>query len=164
MTRLQFSTLCLVCALGASGVVTHTVATAQTLPGHSMVSAIDLKWVDLPSLPPGAKIAILEGPMNEALPFTARLRFPAQYRIPAHWHPAIERVSVLSGTFYMGLGEVLDISKGMAVPTGGFAVMQIKTPHFAYTTNEPVEIQLHGMGPWGITYLNPADDPRKKQP
>jgi len=98
----------------------------------------------------------LEGPLNEAVPFTARLRFPAQYRIPAHWHPAIEHVSVLSGTLYMGLGEVLDVA-------GGFAVMQTKTPHFAYTTNEPVELQLHGVGPWDITYLNPADDPRKKQ-
>ena len=137
MTRLHFSALSLVCVLGASGVLTQTVATAQTLPGHAMVSAADLKWADLPSLPPGAKVAIMEGPMNEAVPFTARIRMPANYRIPAHWHPAIEHVSVLTGTLYMGLGEVLDVSKGMAVPTGGFAVMQTKTPHFAYTTNDP---------------------------
>jgi len=163
MTRLRFSTLSLVCVLGGSGVLTQTAATAQALPGHAMVSAADLKWADLPSLPPGAKLATMEGPMNEAVAFTARIRMPANYRIPAHWHPAIEHVSVLSGTLYMGVGEVLDVSKGMAVPTGGFAVMQAKTPHFAYTTNEPVEIQLHGVGPWGITYLNPADDPRKKQ-
>lgn len=163
MTRLHFSTLSLACVLGASGLLTPTLVTAQTMPGHTMVSPAELKWVDIPSLPPGAKIAVMEGPMNEAVPFTARLRFPANYRIPAHWHPAIEHVSVLSGTFYMGVGEVLDVAKGMALPAGGFAVMQIKQPHFAYTTNQPVEIQLHGMGPWGITYINPADDPRKKQ-
>jgi hypothetical protein len=160
MNRLHFSALSLVCALGAS---TPMLAAAQNMPGHSMVSAGDLKWADVPSLPPGAKMAVMEGPMNEAVPFTARLRLPANYRIPAHWHPAIEHVSVLSGTFYMGLGETIDVSKGMAIRAGGFAVMHTKTPHFAYTTSEPVEIQLHGVGPWGVTYLNPADDPRKKQ-
>ena len=162
MTRLRISNLSLVCLLGASGLLAPALATAQTLPGHSMVSAAELKWVDVPSLPPGAKIAVMEGPMNEGVPFTARLRMPANYRIPAHWHPAIEHVTVLSGTFYMGVGEAIDTSKGMAVAAGGFVVMQTKTPHFAYTMNEPAEIQLHGVGPWGVTYLNPADDPRKK--
>jgi len=163
MKCLNYSTLSLACALGASGLLTHADAPAQTSPGHSMVSPAALKWVDLPSLPPGAKIAIMEGPMSESVPFTARVRVPANYRVPAHWHPVIEHVTVLSGTLYMGLGKVLDVTKGMAVPAGGFAVMQPKTPHFAYTTNEPVEFQLHGVGPWGITYINPADDPRKRQ-
>lgn len=130
--------------------------------GHSSISPSEMKWADLPSLPPGAKIAVLEGPMNEASPFTARLKLPANYRIPAHWHPATERITVLSGTFYMGMGEVLDTVKGVAVPTGGFAVMQPRTPHFAYTTSEAVELQLHSTGPWGVTYVNAADDPRKK--
>jgi hypothetical protein len=131
---------------------------------HSSTSPSDMKWADVPSLPPGAKMAVLEGPMNEAVPFTARLKLPANYRIPAHWHPATERITVLSGTFYMGMGEVLDTTKGSAIPTGGFAVMQPKTPHFAYTTNDGVELQLHSTGPWGVTYINVADDPRKKQP
>ena len=160
MTRWRLPILSLLCALGASGVLTRTISTAQTLPGHSMVSPTELKWTAVPSMPPGATVAILEGPMNEAAPFTARLKFPANYRIPAHIHPAIEHVSVLSGTLYMGVGNALDVSKGMAVPAGGFAVMQARTPHYAYTAGEPVEIQLHGVGPWGITYLNPADDPR----
>src|SRR5215831_144675 len=76
---------------------------------HRMISPDDLKWGDIPSLPPGAKIAVIEGPPNEAVPFTFRLRFPAGYQIPAHWHPAVERVTVLSGTFYMGLGDKLDV-------------------------------------------------------
>ena len=130
--------------------------------GHAVSAPIDLKWIDLPSLPSGAKIAVLEGPMNEAVPFTARLRLPANYRIPGHWHPAVERITVLSGTFYMGAGEVVETSKGVPVPAGGFTVMPARTPHFAYTLAESVEIQLHSTGPWGITYLNPADDPRKK--
>ena len=153
-------------ALIASGyavlaLTTPAIALSQA-HGHSSASPSDMKWADLPSLPPGAKIAVLEGPMNEAVPFTARLKLPAGYQIPAHWHPATERVTVLSGTFYMGMGDVLDTAKGIAVPTGGFAVMHPKTPHFAYTTNEAVELQLHSTGPWGVTYINAADDPRKK--
>ena len=66
-------------------------------------------------------------------PFTARLRLPANYRIPAHWHPGVERITVVSGTFYMGAGEALDIAKGVAVPVGGFTAMPAKTPHYAYT-------------------------------
>src|SRR5882724_6694847 len=101
MKRLLSLALPIVCTLGVTAIVTPAIATAQTTkPDHSMVSAADLKWVDLPSLPPGAQAAILEGPMDKASPFTARLRFPANYRIPPHWHPAIEHVTVLSGTLY----------------------------------------------------------------
>ena len=64
---------------------------------HVMVSPAELKWADVPSLPPGAKIAVMEGPLNEAVPFTFRLKLPADYKIPAHWHPAIEHVTVKIG-------------------------------------------------------------------
>jgi hypothetical protein len=128
---------------------------------HVMVTPSELKWDDIPSLPPGAKIAIIEGPMNEAAPFTAQLKFPANYRIAAHWHPAVEHVTVLSGTFHMGRGDRLDITKTRALPAGSIAIMQAKTNHFAWTGEETI-VLLHGVGPWGITYVNPTDDPRKK--
>lgn len=72
---------------------------------HLMIKPADLKWADVPSLPAGAKIAVVEGKMSEAQAFTVRLSFPANYKLPAHWHPAVERVTVLSGTFYMGIGR-----------------------------------------------------------
>lgn len=128
---------------------------------HRMVTPAELKWSDVPSLPAGAKIAVIEGPMSQAVPFTVRLRFPANYRIPPHHHPAVERVTVLSGTFHMGLGDQFDRQKTQAVQPGGIMIMQPVTPHFAWTDAETV-VQLHGTGPWGITYLNPADDPRKQ--
>ena len=87
--------------LGAS------TGSAQT-PGHTMVTPGDLKWVDVPSLPPGAKLAVIQGPLNEAVPFTMRIKFPANYQIPAHSHPAIEHVTVMSGTFNIGMGDKLD--------------------------------------------------------
>jgi hypothetical protein len=129
--------------------------------GHVMVSPGDLKWQDVPSLPPGAKMAVIEGPPNEAVPFTFRLKFPADYKIPAHWHPAIEHVTVISGSFHMGTGDKLDSAKTKALPPGSVAIMQPKTNHFGWTKDETI-VQVHGVGPWGVTYVNPADDPRKK--
>src|ERR671910_266443 len=122
---------------------------------HKMLSPGELKWVDVPSLPPGAKLAVIEGPLNEAVPFTFRLQFPANYQIPAHWHPAIEHVTVISGTFHMGTGDTLDQSHTKALAAGGVAIMQPKTHHFGWT-NEETTVQVHGVGPWAITYVNPA--------
>ena len=131
-------------------------------PGaHIMVTPTDLKWAEVPSLPPGAKIAVIEGPLGEAVPFTFRLKFPADYKIPAHWHPAIEHVTVISGTFNMGTGDKLDTVKSKPLSAGSVAIMQPKTNHFAWTKEETI-VQVHGVGPWAITYVNPEDDPRKK--
>jgi len=128
---------------------------------HIMMSPGDLKWADVPSLPPGAKIAVIEGPPTEAVPFTFRLKFPANYKIPAHSHPAIEHVTVMSGTLNLGMGDKLDEAKTKPLSVGSVAVMQPKTNHFGWTKDETV-VQVHGVGPWGLTYVNPADDPRKK--
>jgi anti-sigma factor ChrR (cupin superfamily) len=128
---------------------------------HVMVTPNDLTWADVPSLPPGAKVAVIEGPMDQATPFTIRLNLPADYKIPAHWHPAIEHVTVLSGTFNLGMGDKLDPTKTTALPAGSMAIMQPKTTHFAWTKEETM-VQVHGVGPWAVTDVDPADDPRKK--
>ena len=138
------------------------LAQAHAHGTHAMVLPGDLKWADVPSVPPGAKMAVIEGPMSEAVPFTVRLKFPANYELPAHWHPAIEHVTVISGTFNMGMGDKLDRAKTKALPVGAVAIMQPGTRHFAWTPEETI-VQIHGMGPWGINYVNPADDPRKKK-
>ena len=129
--------------------------------GHMMVTPDELKWADVASVPPGAKITVIEGPLNEARPITFRLKFPADYKLPAHWHPGIEHVTVISGTFNMGTGDKLDPSKTHPLPMGSVAIMQPKTNHFAWTKEETI-VQVHGVGPWAINYVNPADDPRKK--
>lgn len=131
-------------------------------PPHVMVTPAEMQWADGPgSIPAGAKFAVIEGDPKNAALFTMRLKLPANYRIPAHWHPADEHVTVISGTFHMGMGDKLDATKGKALGAGSFAVMPRETRHYAYTHEETV-IQLHGMGPWGINYVNPVDDPRKK--
>jgi quercetin dioxygenase-like cupin family protein len=136
------------------------VAWAQGHAEHLMVSPKDLTWADVPSLPPGAKIAVIEGPMNEAKPFTVRLKFPANYKIPAHSHPAIEHVTVISGTFNMGTGDKLDQKQTKALSAGSVAIVQPKINHFGWTKTETI-VQLHGVGPWGVTYVNPSDDPER---
>ena len=147
----------------AIALVTLTATTGNTQGDgdHLMVAPADLKWADVPSLPPGAKIAVIEGPMNEAKPFTMRLRLPADYKVPAHSHSGIEHVTVISGTFNMGTGDKLDTKATRALGPGSVAIMQPGTRHFAWTKDETV-VQVHGVGPWTVTYVDPADDPRKK--
>jgi quercetin dioxygenase-like cupin family protein len=126
-----------------------------------MYTAKDLTWADSPSLP-GAKIAVLEGPMNEAAPFTARIKVPANFKIAPHTHPGIEHVTVISGSFQMGMGEKFE-EKGMhALGAGDAMIMQPNTPHYAKSKGETV-VQIHGMGPWKVVYINPDDDPMKKK-
>jgi anti-sigma factor ChrR (cupin superfamily) len=140
---------------------TWAAETHNKAADHLMVEPNDLTWVDAPTLPPGAKVAVIEGPPNEAVPFMMRLKFPANYKIPAHWHPAIEHLTVLSGTFNMGIGDKLDETKSKVLSAGGVMIIQPKTPHFAWTKEE-VMVQVHGVGPWGVTYVDPADNPQKK--
>lgn len=159
MKKLHVAALSLVLA---TSVFTPVVLSSDKHPAHLMVLPTDLKWADVPSLPPGAKAAVIEGPMNEAVPFIIRLKLPANYKIPAHWHPAIEHVTVISGTFHMGTGDKLDMAKTKPLPVGSVAIMQPKTHHFAWTKGETV-VQVHGVGPWAVNYVDAADDPRKKK-
>ena len=130
-----------------------------------MVMPSEIKWVNGPaSLPPGAKIVVIEGDLSKAAPFTFRLKMPANYKIAPHWHPAIEHVTVLSGTLYFGNGDTFDTAKAKAFPAGSFMAMPASHTMFGWAeaTADETVIQVHGVGPWGITYVNPADDPRKK--
>lgn len=129
---------------------------------HIMAHGHKLDWKTGPaSLPPGSKMAVLEGDLSKEGPFTIRLMLPANYQVKPHFHPAIEHVTVLQGAFYMGTGDVFKTATATKLGVGDFAVMPIKYTHYAFTKGKTI-IQLHGMGPWGITYVNPADDPRKK--
>jgi quercetin dioxygenase-like cupin family protein len=126
----------------------------------STYSAADIVWKDGPAaLPPGAKVAVLEGdPAKEGF-FTMRLLLPDGYKVPPHTHPKVEHVTVISGTMHLGMGEQFDQSAGRTLPAGTFGFWPAGMKHFAWFTGETI-IQLHGIGPWGINYVNPAADPR----
>jgi ketosteroid isomerase-like protein/quercetin dioxygenase-like cupin family protein len=129
---------------------------------HVMAAPSDLKWGDAPpSLPPGAKMAVVSGDPSQAVPFVIRAQMPAGYRIPPHWHPTDEHVTVLSGTVALGMGETFDQAALKNVPTGGYFVAPAETRHF-FAARTAATIQVHGMGPFAINYVNPADDPSRQ--
>jgi quercetin dioxygenase-like cupin family protein len=150
--------LTLALALAALG---PSAALAESAEPMVIVTPTDLKWEDAKAIPPGAKVAMIEGPLNEAVPFTLRVKFPADYKIPVHWHPVIEHVTVLSGTYNFGTGDKFDKEKTKALTSGSTVIIQPKTNHFVWTSGETV-IQVHGVGPQDNHYVDPADDPRKK--
>ena len=150
----------------ATGLLSLSMALSLTAcaADHVMQTLDEVTWGDAPPmLPAGAKIAVLSGnPGAEGL-YTVRLKFPAHYGIPAHSHPKDEHVTVLRGTFYMGMADKLNTKGGKALPPGSFSITPTGVNHYAYTDNEEVIVLLHGMGPVDFKYVNPADDPRNKK-
>ena len=114
-----------------------------------------------PMLPPGAQIAVLAGNPTQPTAYTIRLKFPANYTIPAHSHPTDENVVVVSGAVTFGMGDkvIKSTTHNRTLTVGGFALMPADMNHFAYTTQESTII-LFGQGPVEFKYVNPADDPR----
>jgi quercetin dioxygenase-like cupin family protein len=131
--------------------------------GHISLAPTELKWNDAPGLGPGVKIAIIEGDLKAAGPLMMRIKLPPKAKIAPHTHPLIEHVTVLSGTFYLGIGEKVDESKARAYPAGGVVVIPQGMPMFAFTKDKETIVQVHGIGPWGVDYLNPADAPAAKK-
>jgi quercetin dioxygenase-like cupin family protein len=129
---------------------------------HILQNESEIHWVDGPPfLPPGAQMAVVHGDPRGKEMYAVRAKLPANYKIPAHSHPGDEHVVVLSGSVYMGKGDKLDPDGGKQLKVGGFALMPAKMNHYAYTKEEAT-LLVYGIGPMDITYVNPADDPRKK--
>jgi len=128
---------------------------------HVVVSPDTLKWAEPPILP-GAKLAVVQGDPGKEGPFVYRLKLPANYKVPPHFHKASENVTVLAGVFYLGLGEKFDQGSGQELPVGGFVSVPPKHPHYAWAGPQETVVQVHGVGPTDLTFVNPADDPRKK--
>ena len=122
--------------------------------------ASELQWTAAPSVGPGAMIAVIEGDPKAAGPFTFRLKLPANSSVGVHTHPATERVTVLSGSFYLGTGDTLDPAKAATYQAGDTLIIPAGVAMSAGTRSEAAVLQLHGTGPWGISYHDPADDPR----
>jgi quercetin dioxygenase-like cupin family protein len=133
---------------------------SATSEQHVVLNPADLKWGDAPpGLPPGAKLAVLAGDPNKKGLFTVRLQTPAGYKVPPHTHPTAEHITVIFGTFNIGTGDKFDEAAGKELGAGGYMVMPPGMKHYAWTPAEAV-IQVQGMGPFVIKYVNPADDPR----
>jgi len=129
---------------------------------HILQTPAEATWGPAPPmLPAGAQIAVLSGNPTQAVPYVVRLKFPANYAIPAHSHPTDENVVVISGAVTFGMGDKLvkGAQANKTLPPGGYALAPANMNHFAYTTSEST-IVLFGQGPVEFNYVNPADDPR----
>jgi hypothetical protein len=158
ITRLTAVVLTTV-ALGAAGFTRP--ADAQST--HVLVPADKVQWGPAPpALPPGAQIAVLEGNPGEKGDVTLRLKFPANYTIPAHWHSMTERLTVLTGALHVGMGDKLDRQASQTLEPGGYVSLPAKMHHFAWTGAAPTVVQITLQGPFDIVYINAADDPQKQ--
>jgi quercetin dioxygenase-like cupin family protein len=129
---------------------------------HVIQAPQETQWGPAPPmLPAGAQIAVLSGDPTKPVPYAVRLKFPANYAIPAHSHPTDENVVVTSGSVTFGMGNKLvkQEASNKTLPVGGYALMPANMNHYAFTTSEAT-IVLYGMGPVEFKYVNPADDPR----
>jgi ChrR-like protein with cupin domain len=139
-----------------------TVTAGFSPEHHIVVPAETVKWAPAPpALPPGAQISVLEGNPAEKGPVVMRLRFPADYVVPPHWHSMTERITVLSGTFYIGSGDKVDRAATQPLSLGGFVSLPAKMHHYAWVKT-PTVVQINLEGPFDLFYVNPADDPQKK--
>jgi anti-sigma factor ChrR (cupin superfamily) len=133
--------------------------TVQAPAAHASASQNDIKWGPAPAVfPPGAEFAVMQGDPSKAEPFTVRLRFPSGYKVPPHTHPTVENVTVLSGTFMAGMGPKFDESALKALGRDDFASVPADHAHYAMARGLTV-VQVHAIGPFALTYVNPADTP-----
>jgi quercetin dioxygenase-like cupin family protein len=129
---------------------------------HIVLAPAEMKFVPSPPFfPPGMTQAFLSGDPTRPGLFTARARMPAGYRIPPHWHPGVEQLTVISGSMSVGMGDRFDEKTMRTLPAGGYAVMPAQMRHYVKAETDVV-VEVHGVGPFAITYVNAADDPQKK--
>jgi quercetin dioxygenase-like cupin family protein len=164
MKTILSSALVMLLALGFS--LTCSSAEETQSVDMRLYPPTTIEWKAGPAaLPTGARMAVLEGDPTKEGPFVVRFQFPKGYHVPPHTHPKTERVTVISGVLYLATGEALDRSSAKKLPAGSFGYWPAGMKHTAWSEGETI-IQLHGIGPWQINYVNPADDPRnaKKSP
>jgi quercetin dioxygenase-like cupin family protein len=134
--------------------------TSQSAIAQNAFTPDQVKYGPVPAfLQPGAQLAVLEGnPMATSGDYTVRVKMPGGYKIAPHWHPLRENVTVLSGNLKVGMGDKFDSEKMTSFVAGSFAYLDPEMHHYAMADGETV-IQIHGMSPLKINYVDPKDDP-----
>jgi len=162
MSIARIAWVCLAAGVFACAVFVAPVLGQVTAPAHTFITPTDIKWGDAPpTLPKGAKIAVLQGDPGKAGPFVIRLMAPAgEYKIAPHWHTQDEQLTVISWMLYIGFGDKFSKRAAHALPRGGFHFLPGKEHHYAFSEGRTV-VQISGNGPFDINYIDPADDPQK---
>jgi len=149
--------------IGAFLIAAPAATGGQMMEGHKIVAPDAVKWGPAPAaLPAGAEVAVLYGDPGKDGQFAMRIKLPQGYSVPPHSHPKPEVVTVISGVFKLGMGETADAKRAQPLAAGSFAALEPGTAHFVFS-DEVTVIQINSVGPWGIDYVNKADDPRATQ-
>jgi quercetin dioxygenase-like cupin family protein len=150
-------------ALGIASLMFCRVAGAEdaapAASEHVALAATEVKWgAPPPVFEKGASFAVLSGDPTKAGPYVVRLQMPSGYKIAPHWHPTDENVTVVSGSVGFGMGDKIDNGAMKTLGAGGYTLMPASMHHYAVAQTSSV-VQVHGTGPFALTYVNPADDP-----
>ncbi len=151
------------------------VQTPETEPGGAQphqpdedrfhaIHSEDIQWRSFPAFPPEARLAILVGDPAKPGPYVIRVKLPAGTKMMPHRHPEDRIYTVMSGVFYIGLGDVFDESKLTAYAPGSVVVLPGGQPHFHWAKSGEYITQVTAIGPLGLSYIDPANDPRNPQP
>jgi hypothetical protein len=159
MTVTRTSIACFALATLGWALTAVTMTRAQST--HPVVPADKVQFAPAPPfLPAGAQLAVLEGNPSAKGAVTLRLKLPANYVIPPHWHSMDERVTVISGAFHVGMGDTLDRPGSTTLEQGGFVSLKANMHHFGWTAT-PTVVQINLDGPFDIFYVNASEDPQK---
>ena len=132
-------------------------------PGQDVFRSVlpeEIEWEPFPAFPPPARLAVVVGEPTESGPYVIRVKVPAGVKLMPHRHPEDRIYTVISGVFYIGLGELFDGEKLTAYPPGSVVVLPGGTPHFHWARSGEYVTQVSAIGPLGLEYLDAADDPR----
>jgi quercetin dioxygenase-like cupin family protein len=145
--------------------LTYASGSAQGLPNKTFgsITQANIHWKPFAAFPPSARLAILVGDVKRSEPYVVRVKLPAGIKLMPHTHPEDRIYTVISGTFYIGLGKTFDASKLQAYAPGSVIILPAGTPHFHWAKSGDYVTQVTGHGPLGISYVNPGDDPRNKK-
>ena len=162
MNKNLFKSVCVAAALLAVfAVASYSQENKASDSAHKIVRYGDLKWAGIIK---GCDLAPVSGDPNaDGTAFVLRIRCVDGAKIPAHWHPTDENVTVLKGTFLVGMGETFDESKLQTMNVGNFTTMPKEMRHFATCKGETI-VQVHGMGPFKVNWVNPSEVPPPDAP
>jgi hypothetical protein len=135
-------------------------------PGQAAFKAIlpeDIDWKPFPAFPPSVRLAVVVGQPSEPGPYTIRVKVPSGVKLLPHRHPEDRVYTVISGVFYIGLGDKFDGDKLKAYPPSCVVVLPGNTSHFHWAKSGEYVTQVTAIGPLGLEYLDPGDDPREQK-
>jgi quercetin dioxygenase-like cupin family protein len=151
-------------ALAITMTLAGTASAQQGLPVSAFgeILAENVQWQAFPAFPPEARLAVLVGDPAKPGPYVVRVKLPGGVKLMPHTHPEDRIYTVISGVFYIGLGTAFDANKLKAYAPGSVVVLPANTPHFHWAKSGEYMTQVAGVGPLGIKYVVPGDDPRNK--